>query len=214
MTYQDVLKLNIPEQFGLNEDDDWGGDLDFVVDQFKEEDIRYDNGCSKFVIFLNDDEVVKIPFNGYHYYNDEDEEEGFCEFNNSDYCDIEAEIYQDAVVAGLSHFFAKTVFAGFTEKTHYPIYLSERVIPFEDKDYESIKPSEDSVNKANNMITSISSRWLACAIDYYGQEEVSRLVDFIREERVGDFHAGNVGFRKDGAPVLLDYSGYNENSGF
>ena len=50
--------------------------------------------------------------------------------------------------------------------------------------------------------------WTAMALEYYGEEVVKKLFNFIEKEGIDDLHWGNVGIRKDGSPVLLDYSGF------
>ena len=42
------------------------------------------------------------------------------------------------------------------------------------------------------------------------EKKVKELIKFIYDLGLEDFHNGNIGFRKNGAPVLLDYSDYNE----
>jgi hypothetical protein len=36
----------------------------------------------------------------------------------------------------------------------------------------------------------------------------SKLVNFVHENELNDFHYGNFGYNADGNPVLVDYSGY------
>lgn len=214
MTYQDILKLHIPYNFGLEEDDGWSSDLDMVIDELESicgNQVDCDNGCSKFVIFLNDEEVIKIPFNGMYMYDEDDDEYYFREFEISDYCKKEAEVYRAAVQEGLAFFFAKTALAGFAQGG-YPIYISDRVCPFNDDPSRRNSFSDESYKKAKEYHCSFSPSWLACALEYYGEEDVERLIAFVKKENVGDFHLGNVGFTKDGAPIIFDYSGYMENS--
>jgi len=211
MTYQDILKLHIPCNFGLEEDNGWSSDLDYVCDQLPA-NVNYDNGCSKFVIFLNDEEVIKIPFSGMYIYDEDDDEYYFREFEGGDYCKKEAEVYQAAAQEGLAFFFAKTMLAGFTEEDKYPIYISDRVCPFNDDPSRRNSFSDESYKKAREYHSSFSPSWLACALEYYGEKDVERLVAFVKRERVGDFHLGNLGFTQDGAPIIFDYSGYMENS--
>ena len=59
------------------------------------------------------------------------------------------------------------------------------------------------------MESEIPTFWLAKAIDVYGEDEVNSLLDFIREHSIDDLHYGNIGYRKNGEPVLLDYSGFD-----
>ena len=80
------------------------------------------------------------------------------------------------------------------------------------------------MNKINNTIANIHTELLniigeCMHYDLSGdqlskisdkkQELVKKLFDFIKKEGIDDLHWGNVGIRKSGAPVLLDYSGFN-----
>ena len=215
MTVKDILNISFPAEFGSNEDGEETYGIEDVYNQL-DSDVKTAYGASKFVILLNDKEVVKVPFNGCFWY-DSDEEGGwrFDEFNNNDYCATEAAIYADAVALGVEKFFASTEYYGRTiEGT--PIYLSERVYAFYENDdaRHKTKSSEDSNKKAceigKKYPQHINAEWLSKAVEFYGEDAVIDLMAFIELEHINDFHTGNVGFRKDGSPVILDYSGYDE----
>lgn len=216
MTAKDVLNISFPANFGCDEDTEVTTAIERVYDQL-DKNVETAFGVSKFVIFLNNDEVAKIPFNGSFWY-DSNEEDGyrFDEFNNSDYCATEAAVYADAVALGVEKFFASTKYYGKTAEGT-PVYISERVYSlYEDDNIRSkITSSEASNKKATEIKTDYSvhissTEWLAKAIEFYGADAVINLIDFIELEHINDFHSGNIGFRKDGSPVLLDYSGYDE----
>lgn len=216
MTINDVLNMTFPSNFGSGEDDietDCICEVEADLDRYK---VRTAYGASKFIIFLNDNEVVKIPFSGSYSYgwNEEAEETDydeivFDEFCTKDYCAVEAAVYSDAVAAGVGQFFASTKFVGKTFIDKTPIYISERVIPFDCLNNEERKYSRDSYNKAGKMCGRTPVEWTAMALEYYGEEAVKKLFDFIEKEVIDDLHWGNVGIRKDGSPCLLDYSGFN-----
>ena len=214
MTVGDILNLSFPAEFGSDEDCEETYAIEDVYNQLGNEvDTAY--GASKFVIFLNENEVVKVPFNGCFWYDDE--AEGgyrFDEFNNNDYCATEVAIYADAVALGVEKFFASIKYCGSTID-HTPIYLAERVYTlFENATIRSkAKSSEDSLNRAKELKKEgayFPIDWLARAIEWYGIDAINDLLAFIDLEHINDFHDGNVGFRKDGSPVILDYSGYDE----
>ena len=73
MTIEDLKKLNIPDQFG-GDDEEYGDTLQPVIDQIK---CEFAYGVSKFVIFINDFTVAKIPFNGEFFWNFETNEYDF-----------------------------------------------------------------------------------------------------------------------------------------
>lgn len=211
MTIEDIFNLNINPEFGA---DDYNNETD-VIEEVCDQITNVDPNCemtygaSKFVIFLNEREVVKIPFNGC-YYNDDEEDSVFDYYNNTDYCSIEERIYEDAVSARIEMFFAGTHYAGQT-KSGKAVYISERVYPYNSEQRDnSPKPSADSLKKAESFDCSLSYDWLARAIEYYGEKLVQAFVQFIKDEEINDLHNGNIGVRADGAPVLLDYSGFME----
>lgn len=217
MTINDVLNMEFPSDFGSGEADiepDCICEVEY--DLSTKYSVRTAYGASKFIIFINDDEVVKIPFTGsYSYGWDEETEEVnrdeiiFDSFNTEDYCAIEAKIYSDAVAAGVDYFFASTKFVGNTFVDKTPIYISERVICFDEMNMEERSYSRDSYLKAGRMCGRCPVEWTAMAIEFYGEKAVQKLFDFIEAEDIDDLHWGNVGIRKfDGSPVLLDYSGF------
>lgn len=214
MNISDIVKLNVPSEFGCHSDyDEFTIPMQIVGDQLDNTvEILY--GASKFIIISNEwDKIVKIPFNGMFYCNDKNEDvDIFNYFKIKDYCAREASIYADAVAFGVSEFFAETKFGGVTEESKTPFYISERVYEFDDvSKSDKIKPSKETINKIKEYkFYDISSKWLACAYEYYGGDAVKKLIDFIEEEEISDLHNGNIGFRADGAPVIFDYSSYLE----
>jgi hypothetical protein len=64
----------------------------------------------------------------------------------------------------------------------------------------------------------ISAVWLELAAKTYGRKKVKRLLRFLFSPRkkdkhlseiiTQDLHDGNYGFRLDGTPCFIDYSGY------
>ena len=214
MTIADVKDLKIPEDFGCDEDEEVTNAIDYVLNQL-DETVDTTWGASKFIIFFDgSDQIVKIPFSGEYYWNEDIEEEDFYDFNTSDYCAIEASLYADAVVRGVEKFFARTIYGGVTKKGT-PYYISDKVQVYENMMDKLKNPSEENIEKAkkywfrSSYRVDLSEDWIARALEWYGEEEVEKLMNFISEEHIYDLHSGNVGFRKDGAPVILDYSGFN-----
>lgn len=218
MTIADVLNMSFPAEFGCY-DDNYEYETPALEEVYAQldSDVETAYGASKFVIFLNEKEVAKIPFNGsfFYRYDDEsgeyDEEPTFDWFNTTDYCAIEASVYADAVAAGIGCFFASVRQAGVTV-SQKPVYVAERVYSFYDEEKRDMNqpPSKDSLRKAKDADSNFPYEWLARAYEFYGDELVNRLIEFVKDTGINDFHTGNVGFRADGGPVLLDYSGYNE----
>ena len=51
-------------------------------------------------------------------------------------------------------------------------------------------------------------QWLGNAIDFYGENFVRKVMQFIDKIGVTDFHSGNLAYREDGSPVIIDYAGF------
>lgn len=206
ITFEEIKKINFPNDFGTYE-----GDLLDIPTELVSTHTQFAYGVTKLVIFLNDSEVVKVPFNGG--FEDEDEEYFYC-FEIENYCEREAYFYDEAVNAGVSEFFAKTKFAGYAECGR-PLYKSERVFEYMSEktlDIRHKEPSQKAKNNASNSECGVLPfDWLARAYDYYGEEKVKKFIAFLDEFDITDLHNGNIGFRENGAPVLLDYSDYRED---
>ena len=209
ITFEEIKKINFPSDFGTYE-----GDLLDVPAELIDTHTQFACGITKLVIFLNDSEVVKVPFDGGFLDCEDEDGEDFYFFEIKDYCDKEAIIYDEAVDAGVEEFFAKTELAGYAGCGR-PLYKSERVFEYMSEETANIRskePSQKAKNSANNSCYCVLPfGWLARAYDYYGEEKVEKLIAFLDEFDIRDLHDGNIGFRKNGAPVLLDYSGYRED---
>lgn len=209
ITFEEIKKINFPSDFGT-----YTGDLLDVPVELIDTQTQFACGISKLVIFSNDSEVVKVPFDGGFLDREDEDGEDFYFFEIADYCDREAVIYYEAVEAGVEEFFAKTELAGYADCGR-PLYKSERVFEYmsvETIDIRRKEPSQKAKNSANNSYyCALPFDWLARAYDYYGEEKVKKLIAFLDEFDIRDLHDGNIGFRKNGAPVLLDYSDYRED---
>ena len=171
-------------------------------------------GVSKLAFLVTEEDVIKIPFLYDRIYDCDKDDYNLIPFNHN-YCELEAEIYNKAKNEGLGIFFAGTEYIGST-KSGVPLYRSERVnVGYEYGEYRDSRVSKDSYDKASKIRSeknsySISIYWLALAYEYYDEDKVNQLVEFVKREKINDLHDGNVGFRDNGEPVLLDYSGYHE----
>lgn len=198
--------ISVPEQFNEN---------DGIEDNTKDIYWDYDCGASKAVLIVDElSEVVKIPFETSGY--GDPFEYASCNGRYSsdwDYCNTEAEMYDVICEYGFEEFFVETKFWGYSKGSNHPLYTQEKVVTF----YQGIEnrtSTEKSKRIADKMyVPRLETEWVALAIDWYGEERVKALVDFLNsnDEGIGyDLHTGNVGFRMNGAPVILDYAGYNE----
>ena len=176
-------------------------------------------GMSKLVIMSPNlgDYVIKIPFNGYYsqtYYEDGDNEElewmDFYEaptIDSWDYCYSEYEKLVDLRKVHLDSFVADTLF--YREIDGIKIFLQEKIYLI-DKD-----PKAKSLHLAkrwkNEKYYSMNLKWIAKCIDCYGENKTKKFLEYcenVDEDILSDTHGGNYGYRKNGTPALLDYSGF------
>lgn len=225
-------KITIPSQFGGNIDredytniDEW---VSGIINKNKlNNSTEYRHGVSKAVfIFNNLNFVIKIPFNGSwecDYDFDKDSERiieisrYWYNFMTEDYCEKELSKYTKAKEKGLEVFFA--AIDNFTlSENRKPIYIQEKVIPFYEYEKENeIFITEEHETLAKKLRCNFRSRlfdkWIAAAIKYYGFDLTEKFLSFVEKEdcEIGaDLHTENYGFRENGTPCLLDYSGWEE----
>lgn len=158
-------------------------------------------GASKFVVLSYDwDWVLKIPFLG----------------ESINYCEIEKNIYEKAIEAGLEKFFTPMYYVGtFQTETSrvLPLYLSKKVetdIDYLDNVYSGLSDPHKSPKNISNEVLSYfpEGKVLAKLCEDYPENEVEKLCVFMEENYIGDMHAGNVGLTEDNKIIFLDYSGY------
>lgn len=187
-------------------------------------------GMSKFVISAPSlgDIVIKIPFSGtYDYYDGVENDLKpkdistirnnyyylYSPFYCKDYCRVEYNKYKALWRKDLDCFVAKTQYYT-TLPNDIPIFIQEKVIPNYD-DWHARKPSARSKDLAKRWIyedvLALESTWLASCIDFYGEYKTKRFIDYCNKDDtdiLADAHSGNLGYRKDNTPVILDYSNF------
>lgn len=194
--------------------------------------IDFEYGASKIVLWGRDwDYVIKIPFTGGV---DEDDNYGdsYEDFNNApnfaaarlavkygynpdnlscwDYCETEVKVYQAAKRIGVEKYFAETRYIG--EVYDHPIYVQERckMGPQSFRSYEEEKTFERD-SREKDMCFCGNTDWAMDLYDYIANEElykiIIKLIDNVFE--ITDIHSGNVGYRLNGCPVLVDYAGFH-----
>lgn len=220
----------LPECFGLICKEDEGDELEYQYDinqAIKKIDpnASLEFGMSKMVIISPKMKnfVIKIPFNGYYsetYYLDGDNDElewvSFYQApteDGSDYCYAEYEKFKSLKNKGLNCFIAKTLF--YKEIDGIRVFLQEKVTPSFFTGGGS--PSKMSTNlalkwkKERKYFLSIDAAWVAACIDYYGKKKTEKFLNYCSnedEDILSDCHNGNYGYRDDGSPALLDFSGF------
>lgn len=190
------------------------------------------NGLTK-AVFIDKSSayVLKMPIVGqieYDWieYDDDDEDDRWCDgeydydnpyyvdYENAhsedgkNYCEDELKKYELAVEEGFGEFFPETSFFANT-KSGVPIYIQERVRPWDWWSDEN-KISNDSKSMAKNMTTGLPCYFLAACIDFYGLERTLEFTNWLdsHKEYTSDLHSGNLGTKMNGAPVILDFSGF------
>lgn len=224
--YEALLGIEIQDEFGIYEESDEltpNADL-YVTKVFhlaKEMNIpiEYHYGASQLCFIIpGEDRVIKLPFDGqmeeWEDYNEETEEydiwqESFHNFE-IDYTAKTYDIYTLAVEAGVEEFFADIDILGLNFNNQL-IYTQKYVKPRAEQT-TSKHPSEGSLRIARSLkqekYIPFESDWIAVCIDMYGEEKFNKLMSFINELNLNDFHTNNYGYTKDGKPMLLDYCGY------
>lgn len=207
----------LPTQFGLLPDDTLTNLIElekalYSVDP--EAEINY--GISKLVIsspkFTGI--VIKIPFNGIFYDYVWTPFTSASGSDKSDYCLAEYEKYNSLKEHNLGCFVAKTSLYKIIDGRR--IFLQEFVTPEHDI-ITSPRPSQKSDDLAKKIAKKrgfyYNKTWLANCLENYGEDAVIRLFDYYRlvdHDILSDLHDGNIGYREDGTPAILDFSNFND----
>ena len=228
-------EMHIPQDFGGDIDNDDFYNVEDMVYGLKRAtglDIDYEHGVSKAVLLIPGvDKVLKIPFNGYYechmtnedeYYENNDVEpiyeDRFFEFENAgneyntwDYCLTELEMYDVAKKAGFAEFFPKTEVYGICDGC--PVYLQEKVTPYKSVSVsqEERKNYKTQTKDKSRVFNWVSTKWGMDVIAMYGLDRANEFFDFIDNNGMAsDLHNGNLGYTKDGKPVILDWAGFDD----
>ena len=135
--------------------------------------------------------------------------------NRWDYCLTEIIFYNKVIKkSGYSNFFMKTNKLCST-KDNFPIYFQKQIITLNSDDAHSIESSisEKSLNYLREEINCIKGCFFVLPFHFlYFVSEMASLKKaldldgFIRKTEIHDLWRGNLGYRKNGAPVILDYA--------
>lgn len=183
-------------------------------------------GCSKAAFVSKEgDFVCKVNYSGeinsYGDYYDEEEEDpyvdhGFIDYDYTyDYCKVEYDMSNDFIADGFGKFIAKVEKNKSINNGKMVFYTQEKAELFSNSDNHIY--TKDSLDKAWDMtkdryVFDLEEEWIADAIERYGTEEVTELLDYIDEMGINDLHYNNIGYIGD-AMVLIDYSGYWDQRG-
>ncbi len=178
------------------------------------DDYYWMSGATK-VCILFDDFVLKTLICGEMEWNEETGtfEEIDCGDTYDDFCRIEYQVYQRAVIEGVSQFFAETIYLGDS------VYAQQRSegdvcdIETEVEDEElTVANFVNSTCKAlgiEKLPTYFDSDYylVKCFFDHYSDLEMVQLYNFLKKYDINDLHDGNVGVY-NGKPMIYDFSGY------
>ena len=232
--YSLLENVEFPEQFGFNDDTDELDCNEDILAVVNDVDVAVKScyGASKYVL-MNDSlsYVIKIPFNGFWtetYTDDEvDSEEIEYEFSyfngacrdsyatdmiySDNYCKTEMRLFQVMEEQGLDMFFARIEYAGTINGKE--VYVQEKVIPYKRSKKTGVSsPLAEKLSSTPRIY--LESDWIEAAIQFYGEVLTKQFINFLSTDEDGeiiggDLHTDNYGYREDGSPCLLDYSGYN-----
>jgi len=182
-------------------------------------------GASKAVLFFRKAGfVIKIPFEGYYKYSDSEQDEydyttwSFYEYisvEDGDYIKEEIKLYNDKIKkAGFSHLFAKNKFLCECANG-IPIYYQEEMICADDMDYHEISKKDtrklDSIFERKpswgSYLRCLPKTFILKTIELFGENYTIRFCNFL-DDNIDDLRSANIGFRKNGMPVILDYAGF------
>lgn len=199
---------------------------DDIICQFKEKyhkPFGYDAGASKVVLtFENLGFVIKIPFEGYYpdaEYDEETDEyydsefEYFCNADADsewDYCEAEANRYNEAKTYGVEDCFAKCEKIA-TINSH-PIYLQEYATMYDwGKSSNHTDKDKETVSKicSDNRFDCFNTEWLSDVFNYFGEKIFYTFMEFLKDYNINDLHNGNIGYI-NARPVLVDYAGWGD----
>lgn len=156
--------------------------------------------------------------------NKRDNEDNYRDFCNAnycnktldrvwDYCEAEMWLYKEAQKNGLEVCFAETRLLGFVDG--HPIYTQPKAQIYCDY-YTSTRKSHTDKERASTQEACkridgwcFNVDWLTDFLLTFGDEIFQSFMAFIKTYGIRDLHTGNVGY-VDGAPVLVDYSGFED----
>ena len=131
---------------------------------------------------------------------------------DKDFCALEAKYYQEAVAAGLGHFFSATY--ELCEVDGIKFYLQERAdaneVKISDLFYyyeQSEYGFEEGEDRLDDAVADMEDEERLEAV--FGEEkEIVKLKAFIHEWNINDLHEGNFGITPNGFYKIIDFSGY------
>ena len=158
-------------------------------------DIKINSGATKGVIIVRNDFVIKLPFNDDY---------------DIDYISLEYNNYMAAVANGVQDFFSPCEVIDF--KIDYnDIYYKSKILimdyAFVDVDINNNYISQSNLSD-NDEYDNDQLDIIRIFSNYYDDDVIISLLEFIKDYEINDFHSSNIGRLDDYTPILIDYSGY------
>lgn len=135
-----------------------------------------------------------------------------------DYCLTELKCFHEVVEDGYADFLADICYYG--TKDGHRIYIQEKVLVAEDRHYaisvdEKTREEASSLSQNFYMYDYLPDDWWAAALNMDGIDKVADFLSYLEDDPrnldlLNDMHSGNYGYKMDGQPCLLDYSGFDE----
>lgn len=200
-------ELIVPDIFGSAPEDDNPIIEDFGEEIYSQYGAEWRYGASKMCIIPSEgDMVIKLPFTGNMYYDDEGNP-FIEEFENSgsesctwDYCLTEVELYNKVAAAGFECFLARTEAYGKTHSGH-PMYIQEKVEVYGEGATPSAEVSEGNREKSKTIMQSYRNyiyhstfteemsreQLIGWAFSETGEYFIASLIDAYGYDKVADF---------------------------
>ena len=175
-------------------------DAPWAYDDFYDGNIRVVSGATRLCIILeNEGYVLKIPF----YMK-----------SGTNYCMREADVYDDAKARGLDKFLAETVYL--MDYMGAECYLMKKAKTCDEYDGDIFESTlrvsgysdEEIEEYYDSTYEERAKQIFLCSYASY-EEEIYEFFDFLAMSCISDLHHMNIGFI-NGAPVIIDYAGYDE----
>lgn len=181
-----------------------------------DKNIKLEKGLTKCVIIPPGASfVIKMPFKGTIFGKSVSLFSGANAEDRSDYCLAEYNKYLSLKDVSLEKFVAKTYYYKTIDGIR--IFIQEKIIPLDNNNTsQHYFNSKDSFNLAEKTldeygIYDIDTEWMGACFEVYGYDKVIEFIEFCTytdTDLIEDMHEGNYGYRENGEPALLDFSGY------
>lgn len=216
--------LHIEEPFFTtlagNSDDDYTDYFFRIFSDYGLSNVRY--GASKIVLYFRGAGfVIKLPFYGFYddcYINEETsyrESESY-EFEGvmgGNYIEEENRLYSEIILKNhFEQFFIKNKKLCETDNG-IPVYWQEEVKCFDETHVPVTSKARESAfylrkKSPYGSVRDFPLIFVASVISHYGERRAEAFFNFLTDNDFSDLRTANIGFRKNGYPIILDYAGF------